>query len=197
MISASIKLRGRREYRLYLPKKIWLMKKELDAVLREHSRRLYYMSKKDELRLLRLRIWAHKYKVSLRYILRTLIAHYEKRITYRGKSKDGMVCSIGTLTGNGAKFILEKSIRENFPNGEHLEDWKQTRIDQILDAEKEEDLVEGTITRKRQIRIVDDKTARKFVRHYRNKVATAREEFRSAMSNKNRKLKPYRESPWR
>src|ERR1700744_5083717 len=96
---------------------------EIDTVLRTNfGKQLYYPKQDDQYRLLRLKMWCERYKVSLPYILGVLIPHFEFLANkHRGRAKGSVSKGIGTtianLTGQASEKLLVERIAKDYPDG--------------------------------------------------------------------------------
>jgi hypothetical protein len=111
---------------------------EVDNILRKQfSKQLFFPKKDDQHRLLKLRVWSERYKVSIGYILSVLIPYFEK-LSYkhsrrpREKVSKGIGTTISILTGAVAETYLSDQILKDFPDGEHILAWKQEKQNECI-----------------------------------------------------------------
>jgi hypothetical protein len=118
---------------------------EIDSLLRKQfNKQIYYPKQDDQYRLLKLKVWSERYKVSVGYILSVLIPYFEK-LAYkhsrrpREKVSKGIGTTIATLTGPSAEAYLSEQILKDFKDGENALAWKEDKKEEclrILDAEE-------------------------------------------------------------
>lgn len=165
---------------------------DVDRILRQSfSKQLYNPKHEDQVRLLKLRMWEQKYRVSLKYILDTLVPHYEKlgkRKTGRANSK-GLGTTIAILTGPAAEEYLCERIAKDFPDNENVIDWKEKERQRCLALLDKEELIG------RPRKILSYPTLSEYMKVYRKKV----EKARRSTSKRETKLakQPWRNNPWR
>lgn len=106
---------------------------QVDALLRKQfNKQIFYPRQDDQHRLLKLRIWSERHKVSVGYILSVLIPYFEK-LSYkhsrrpREKVSKGIGTTIAILTGSTAEAYLADQILKDFPDGENVLAWKEDR----------------------------------------------------------------------
>lgn len=105
---------------------------------------LFRPKQDDQYRLLRLRVWSERYKVSISYILSVLIPHFERISNkYRGNARSTVSKGIGTtisvLTGQAAESILVEHLERSYPDNEHVISWKQDKQKECLAILAEQD----------------------------------------------------------
>lgn len=105
---------------------------QIDGLLRKQfNKQLFYPKQDDQYRLLKLKVWSERHKVSIGYILSVLIPHFEK-IAYkhsrrpRERVSKGIGTTIPILTGPTAENFLIEQIAKDFPDGENVIDWRET-----------------------------------------------------------------------
>lgn len=102
---------------------------EVDAIVRkEFEAQIFALKSDDAIRLLKLRVWSERYKVSVHYIVCRLIPYYRKmahNFRRRPDSK-GIGVTIAVLTGKAAEEKLREFIAKDFPDGENVADWKES-----------------------------------------------------------------------
>jgi hypothetical protein len=106
---------------------------EVDTILRKQfNKQLFYPKIDDQHRLLKLKVWSERYKVSIGYILSVLIPYFEK-LAYkhsrrpRERVSKGIGTTISTLTGPAAESYLLEQINKDFSDGENVIAWKQDK----------------------------------------------------------------------
>jgi len=118
---------------------------DVDSILRKQfNKQLFYPKKDDQYRLLKLRVWSERHKVSIAYILSVLIPHFE-RIAYkhsrrpREKVSKGIGTTIPILTGSTAESFLVEQILKDFPDNENVISWREEKRDECLRKISQED----------------------------------------------------------
>jgi hypothetical protein len=106
---------------------------QIDSLLRKQfGKQLFYPKQDDQCRLLKLKVWSERYKVSIGYILSVLIPYFEK-LSYkharrpREKVSKGIGTTIPVLTGTAAEEYLASQIIKEFPDSENVVAWKEDR----------------------------------------------------------------------
>jgi hypothetical protein len=170
------------------------LEKEIDTILRKNfDKRLYYPKREDSIRLLKLRVWENRYKVTLEYILGVLIPHFAKMSErFRRKVSSGIGTTIPILTGQAAEEFLKLRISKDFPNNENVLDWKERYKTICLKKIKES---EGTIPSRKSRGVLQFKSVNAFLKAYEAKIEAARKEDRIA--EKSLAKQPWRGNPWR
>ncbi len=88
------------------------VEKTLSEIKERHVR--LSLNRRDQIRLLNLKVWTVRYRISLRSILDVLLAAWSKK-QYGG----GLLgVRIATLCGVASRTILEKHVKELYPAGE-------------------------------------------------------------------------------
>src|ERR1700679_2847856 len=80
-----------------------------------------WITKPDQYRLLTLRAWEIKYKVSLENILQILLPFWERFVQRRSKKmkKAGLNVRVSTLTGKKSEQVLKDQLSKLYPSSEH------------------------------------------------------------------------------
>jgi hypothetical protein len=146
-----------------------------------------YLTQKDIYRLLILRSWTIKYKVSLEYILRNILIFWEAFVQRRSKQMKGrgLNVRVSTLTGKKSEEILKQFIEKDFPNNLNINIWKTSEQERIFRIKE----TEGIKTVRREI-----KTLSKYVKHY--KYSIRKENTRRERIEKLFQSRPYRDNPF-
>ena len=151
----------------------------------------------DRLRLTRLRVWCWRYHIELDELLSLVLPYLRKSITTQQKARFGLGVSIAALTGIGAEKILIEALKQKYPGGEYIEDWRERERNRQLLAERTEDMDGLRPARfSGPFRILDAESPSDYLKSYRQRVTAKRDSLRSAQSDKSRR-KPYRFNPWR
>lgn len=91
-------------------------------VKQEFGLRWWKLKPEDEIRCLRLEQWEQKYRVSLKWIILTLVPIWKKKFARYASGAFGV--KIATLVGDKSEEILRCKILELFPDGENIRQWK-------------------------------------------------------------------------
>lgn len=169
------------------------VKKALEKI---RGKRVYLQLKEqDQIRLLKLRVWAERYYVDVRYILTRLIPFWEHFIVRRSKTlkSEGLGVRVATLVGKKSQELLESFIQEDFPYGSAKLLRRHSEQDRMLrNLELNPDGIKTACDSPRSI--FDFYTPRVYVEYYRRRIRKqqkARERFVQQMQEK-----PYRGNPW-
>ena len=162
--------------------------KEVNRILDEnYQKEIFRLTPDNKLRLLTLRTWMQRYKVSLTFILTSVAPYHLERI---GKKKRKHPHSLGftvpTLCGRKSESLLKAAIEEDFPNQEHLAIWQWERIQEILRQRQEAPDRE----------VGDHKTLSGYVQAYIKRVQKRQKEFEREMNRDSNARRRYRNNPW-
>jgi hypothetical protein len=157
---------------------------------RDDRRVRLFLNDKDKLRLLRLRVWSMRYKISIPEILDLIVKPLRKKV--RGRAR-GLGLSIATLTGAVAEEILEDRIVERYPDGANISAWKETERDRQLLAEWLEE-TDGMPVHDSVITLLEVGDVEDYTKAYATRIAAARKRNESELWRRRRKR--YRGNPW-
>jgi hypothetical protein len=139
------------------------------------------LKEEDEIRCLRLQQWEDRYKVSLRFILKTIVPIWKQKFARYTTGAFGV--KIPTLVGDKSEEILKQKVLELFPDGENIRQWKSIKQQAQWNHYRE------------GIRQKENwESPRDAVREYQQRMNRERElrkEFEKAA-----RLRPYRNNPW-
>jgi hypothetical protein len=166
---------------------------EVEAVVtkirnEENEKCTLYLTDKDKYRLLILRSWTIRYKVSLRYILNQLLPFWESFIQRRSKKMKsrGLNVQVSTLTGKKSEDILKQCIEKDYPNNLNISLWKTSEQERLYKAALEAELA-GIKVRQPNI-----KTLERYVTYY--KYSVSREVKRRERVERSFQKMPYRDN---
>lgn len=160
---------------------------EVDSILRkEFGTQLFQMKADDAIRLLRLRVWSTRYKVSVCYILKRLIPHFKKYASnFRRRYNDkGIGVTIAVLTGKVAEQKLKEFIARDFESGENAIEWREKEQARCLDLLHTNELVG------RPKPFLHYKSVKSFIQSYEKRIAIMNRED-------NKLIKKLAKQPWR
>lgn len=189
----TLQERSKREMQL-LPNIIFQNRIEVESQLKNlFGRRLYWISKDDEKRLLTWAVWSERYAVTIGWILRCLIPYYQDRFQKRRKidHRKGLPCKIATLTGKFSEWLIKQQLQKEFPDGENRELQRQLKREQIVREREERETGEEVMTRRK--RLTDYEVISAYVDGYENRI---RERRKQLERERQKPQKPYRGSPW-
>jgi hypothetical protein len=147
----------------------------------------------DQARLLRLRTWEYRYKLSIGEILDYILIILRKQMP-KGKTFYGLGVPVPTLTGSAARRILEDQIEENFPDGTLETIWRERERQDQLKREQEEELA-GLGTQPTKL-LLDFESSQEFVQDYVIRTEREKMEYERSRREKWRQRKSYRDNPW-
>lgn len=156
----------------------------------EFHRHLYQRNAADQLRLITLLVWAERYHVTLRYILRVLVNHYQRFLKKAHSMSLGV--KIATLVGKHSEQVLREHIARDYQDKENVKEWRWRRRRKMLALRVGKD--DGIDQRVRGL--LDYPTVKGFVKAYRNRVYDQRSEFDHEINSTSNKLRAYRGNPW-
>lgn len=161
-----------------------------DSVRNDFGKKMYRIKPDDSMRLLKLRVWSVRYKVSVRYILLKLVPHFERFArAYRRNSSDGLGVTIAVLTGNAAEEKLRECIAKDFPDGENTVAWKEAAKARCI-AIMDKDEIMG-----RPKPFLHHKTIDAFMDSYKTRISQMQREQEKL--DKKMSKQPWRDNPWR
>jgi len=119
----------RRKVRVQLERECYIWQHIVEAELSRVVGRTIRMrlTRLDQQRLLTLRAWATRYKVSLHFILSLLLSFWLKK-GFKNRTDSYLGVRISSLTGKRSKRLLEDEVLKQFPNNEHIAAWKSERL---------------------------------------------------------------------
>lgn len=165
---------------------------EIDTLLKKQfNKQLYFPKADDQYRLLTLKVWSEKYKVSIAYILSVLLPYFEKlshkhSMRPRLKTSRGLGVSIPVLVGNAAEEKLLEYISKDYPDGEHLLAWKESRKTECLSKIAED---EGH-RKKKPKGLLQYPSVAAYRKAYMARIADARD-------SQQKQIKELSKQPWR
>lgn len=148
----------------------------------------------DQIRLLKLVVWARRYQIPVTEVLDTVIPILRRQIKHR-KKHYGLGVTIGTLVSQRTEEILAEVLVERYPNSENVTAWKHEEREKQLEREASEENHGAVETATGGV--LDYASPRVFVERYRAEVEASRDTYRAAINNEKRKAKCYRGNPWR
>ena len=97
---------------------------------------LQFLKETDRERLLMFLVWEQRYRVSVEWMVETLVRFFEKAILSDGRKKKkgtiGFPVLVKTMVSRASEELIQQAIMAEFPNGEHLDLWRQYEQDRIL-----------------------------------------------------------------
>lgn len=189
----SQKTAARKEEKV-LRRRLFNLHALVDEILQEElERRLYRLSPTDELRLFKLITWRDRYKVSIRFILKTLVPYYAEKFKRFSGRKDSLGCKLATLLGKKSEVMLRDAIAREFPNDEHVSLWNQEMQYAILDTEAGDDEEEFISKPKDMLHF---NTPAEYIKSYRRRVNVRRRDLQKLVEDPRRKLRQWRGNPF-
>jgi hypothetical protein len=171
----------------------------VNSILEEdYGKQLVHIKPQDKLKLLTFDAWRQMHKVSIRYILQTILPHFikiQKRIGRYRKNSMSLGVPISHLTGKKSEEMLVYWIGRNFPDRENVSMWRQKAIQRILDHRLGSDEEEEVVQEKRKT-ILDFKTPEKFAQSYAARIREERAAIEKVTTDNRNKLRPYRDNPF-
>jgi hypothetical protein len=174
---------------------------EVEAWITNHDNapgRLY-LKPQDQFRLLILKAWTFKFKITMEELLDILIpvlrkVTKEKQARYK---PGGLMVQVSALTGNYARSIVTSTLGQKYPNQEHLLLWRERQRKMQLEREEEEEL-EGLAARdKDPFALLDEGDVQSFISGYIKKSVKRRQQMQDALEEEWRRRKHYPSgNPW-
>lgn len=155
----------------------------------EFQKRIYRISDMDGMRLLRLKLWSRRYKVSIRFILQVLIPFWTRQFNKAGRFRSSSLgVRIITLTGRKSEEVLKEAIATAYPARENELEWRWEERERCLGLDQ---------PKGRLPTIEHSPTVRDYIKAYRLRVTTRRNILDRAGTRSRWKARAYRDSPWR
>ena len=178
---------------LYKSKEAWSRTQVVVKRVLGEKHTLQWMSIIDRKRLTVLLVWEQRYKVSLEWMVETLLLHYQgkrkKIITGRRYRNPALPVRTVTLVSPTSREIIEKELEQAYPNDEHIVIWRERKQYEFMMKHLE--------VRPLGKSFVDFETTKSFVENYGNRINEQRAAESKIVDERKRKGKPYRNSPWR
>lgn len=149
----------------------------------------------DQVRLLKLRVWETRYKLSIEEIM-DLIMPILRYHMLRKKTSYGLGVSVRSFTGTGAERILIKELEKTDPDGQHEEVWRQLEQETQLEAEAREERDGLPAKANLVILPLDVENTQDWATWYQGKIERRRNTYRELIRQEWRKRKNYRGNPW-
>lgn len=156
----------------------------------------------DQVRLIRLKTWEWRYKISVMEILDLIIPILRGTLRphLRGKVKGGgyaLGVKVTSVVGDGAEKILREQLRRLSSEEQRKAIWRQDEKQRQLDAEESDELEGVASKQKDNLSLLKVVNIKAYVTQYKRSITRQREQYDSAMSARWRKRKAYRNNPWR
>lgn len=123
----SFQLRRKARVQLERESHAWqyTVETELSKVVKRTIR--MRLTRLDQQRLLTLRAWVIRYKVSLHFILSALMSFWLKK-GFKARTDAYLGIRVSSLVGKHSKRLLEDELLKRFPNNENIAAWKSERL---------------------------------------------------------------------
>lgn len=157
------------------------------------GREIFRLTGLDTLRLLTLKAWQIKYKVSLEYILQTIVPFYLATIAKKfSTNPNSLGFKVSTLCGKKAEKLLQDAIAKDFGDGDNLSLWQWERKQEIFHSRTtDEEFGEAKIKT-----IIDYPKVSRYVKAYRRRVSGKQKDFEKELLNPANTKRQYRDNPW-
>lgn len=165
------------------------------SIIRKEKVNLY-LNTNDIYRLLILRSWVIRYKVSMEYILRNILVFWEAFVQRRSRKMKsaGLNVRVSTLTGKKSEEILQQMIQKDFPNGLNKVIWKTNNQERIFRIKPNDGIqTVNTVNTKTKTKA---RTLHKYVKQYKYKIKKEnkrREKIQDIFQTKNYRDNPFME----
>ena len=181
---------------------LWRYSNEIQSAIsrwiedNDHKHVHLHYKRVDQIRLLRLRTWQLRYKLSITEILNLIVQPLRNQMTGRGHNY-GLGIGVRSLVGHKAEQILQDELNREYPNHEHLALWADQERERQIEAERAEDL-DGIVSKSnRTPTLLQFDTPEQFISVYKKRVQHSRQVHETEVTKASRKRKAYRFSPWR
>lgn len=173
-----------------LESKVLRLQAGLKKIMEEDfGRKLWDVSRQDALRLLTLEVWQERYKVPVRYMLKTILPFWHSVISKRSRRRaknNGLGCKIVQLVSRRSEDVLVEQILKDYPSGENVLDWRmRQRAEQVLPKREGRP---GTLLKAPEVE--------QFAANYAKTIGRRQRKMTKAQANSARKRRRYRDNPW-
>jgi len=153
-----------------------------------------FLNQNDEYRLLTLKTWTYKYKVSLKFILDELLPFWEQFVQRRSKrmKKAGLNVRVSTLIGKKSEVILQEQIKKRLPRDQNKRLWISLERERIFVSSLSRDRDQFT---KKLKHMTEYKDPRKWAKAYQRMIEEE-QRLRDSIVTQLEK-RPYRGNPFR
>lgn len=152
-----------------------------ETVKREFGLKWWRLTQEDEIRCLRFEQWEEKYRVSLTWILKTLVPIWRQKFARYSMGAFGV--KIPTLVGQKSEEILKEKIKQLYPDGENLRQWKATEQQRQWSQYRQ------------GVRVTENwELPMHAIREYQQRMVRERRDRNEF--EKQARLRPYRGNPW-
>jgi hypothetical protein len=166
--------------------KVLVTRQEVAKILTQMGRTYYTLKPIDEYRLLTLAVWAEKYKVSLEFVVATLVTFWSRIV--RAKARGGIGVKVWTLVGRKSLKVLQEEILKQYPQGENVDEWRwQKRLQSVKTFPR------GLV---RPTTILDTDKLSDFCKIYEKRMKRRGHLIDLATSDVERRQRPFRGNPW-
>lgn len=172
-----------------------MIETEVAEALRQiHDRRIFRLKEVDKCRLLKLRVWAERYAVSIPYILEKVLPilwqRMPRHVQARSQKSRTLGVSIAQLTSSTTEQILLNCTLHDFPEGENFESRREARIDDCIELIE----IENDNLPSRPKSILKFNKLSSFVDAYAKRIERKKTTL-SRVAVRRRRMK-YRTNPW-
>ncbi len=180
---------------------LWRRANDIVAILEkwieenDHKSLRLTITRENQMRLLKLRTWTFRYYLSIPEILDLIMPVLRGRVK-RTKPGYGLGIAVRSLVGKGAEGILQVEIARRFKSNEHIQVWKEEQRELQLELEFLEQTEGVAVRQDKLVTIQNADNADQFVAAYTKQIEARRKTAQSEGSNKERRRKRYRRSPW-
>ena len=154
-----------------------------------------HLKRIDQLKLMRLRTWALRYKLPVQEIL-TLVMPVLRGQVKSKKKPFGLGFRVGVLVGNGAQRILLQEITKIYPCNEHIFAWRSQERERQLRIEQEIETDGLPVRVPKALTVLSCTTVESFISQYKNRITALRETTAKEETSRWRKKRHYRGNPW-
>src|ERR1035437_3240016 len=165
--------------------KVWV------GVLREENKTDFVLRLKptDRNRLGILQVWAERHKVTLGYVVKTLLAYWRSRpFMLRKKKKKGLLgVTVASLTSPKSEVILEQAILRDFPDGENVSEYRQRERLHLLGLDGQ---------RGRAKNLISETAPSESCIIYAERIEHRQMKLDNAVASESRRRRTWRGNPW-
>ena len=161
------------------------------GVLREEIKTDFVLRLKptDKIRLGILQVWAERHKVTLRYVVRTLLTYWRSRpFMLRKKKKKGLLgVTVASLTSPKTEVIIEQAMLRDFPDGQNVFESQQRERLHLLGLDG---------LRGRAKNLINESAPDESCIMFSRRVEHRRTKLDNAAASESRRRRKWRGNPW-
>jgi len=170
-------------------KSAYFVRRVLLRVLREEGRlkRTLHLKSGDVVRLVIFQVWATRYKVSVEYVLRTLLRHWWQRAHKPFGKRSMLGVTVPVLCGAHSNVILCEKMLLEFPGHENVGIWRHSEQMRLLGLTETRGRVQG---------LLSENNPDESCKIYARRIEHRKKKLDAAAAGQWRRRRRWRNNPW-